>query len=149
MYSISSCPMPGIGGPVRGDMLELEPDAYDLVMGVNLRDAVFLSRTVAEPVPSRPRLDNPVIVFISWASSELVPNDRAHECIPEVGLSMWAKALAVRRSPEGIPVFEVRGRPGAGVRMWRVLCCGPGVREFCYPTRMVINADCGPLIPRQ
>lgn len=126
MYSISSCPMPGIGGPVRGDMLELEPDAYDLIMGVNLRDAVFLSQKVTEPVPSRPRLNNPVIVFMSWASSELVSNDRAHECIPEVGLSMWAKALAVRRAPEGIPVFEVRaaGRWGEDVacavlRAWR------------------------------
>ena len=34
---------------VRGDLLELEPDNFDRVLGVNLRGAVFLSQVVHAP----------------------------------------------------------------------------------------------------
>ena len=164
----------GIGAPVRGDMLEITPESYDLVMDVNLRGAVFLSQEVAKAMLGARDAVNPMIVFITSASTELVSIDRAQYCVSKLGLSMWAKALAVRLAPEGIPVFEVRpgvirtemtakvaakydariaqglipaGRWGEGEDVARCVV-GLSSGHFGYATGTVINADGGLLIPR-
>ena len=163
----------GIGAPVRGDMLEITPDSFDVVMNVNLRGAAFLSQEVAKAMIAR-RPERPAIVFITSASTELVSIDRAQYCVSKLGLSMWAKALAVRLAPVGIPVFEVRpgvirtdmtakvaakydariaeglipaGRWGEG---GDVAACVAALAsgQFAYATGTVINADGGLLIPR-
>lgn len=163
----------GIGAPVRGDMLEITPESYDLVMGINLRGAAFLSQEVAKTMLAD-RPERPAIVFITSASTELVSIDRAQYCVSKLGLSMWAKALAVRLAPEGIPVFEVRpgvirtdmtakvaakydariaeglipaGRWGEGEDVAAVVAALTG-GQFAYATGTVINADGGLLIPR-
>lgn len=164
----------GIGAPVRGDMLEITPEAYDLVMGVNLRGAAFLSQAVARAMLARRGSGNPAIVFITSASTELVSIDRAQYCVSKIGLSMWAKALAVRLAPDCIPVFEIRpgvirtemtakvaakydariadglvpaGRWGEGEDVARCVA-GLASGNFAYATGTVINADGGLLIPR-
>jgi 3-oxoacyl-[acyl-carrier protein] reductase len=164
----------GIGAPVRGDMLEITPDSYDLVMGVNLRGAAFLSQEVAKAMLARQEAGKPAMVFITSASTELVSIDRAQYCVSKIGLSMWAKALAVRLAPEGIPVFEVRpgvirtemtakvaakydariadglipaGRWGEGEDVARCVV-GLVSGNFAYATGTVINVDGGLLIPR-
>jgi NAD(P)-dependent dehydrogenase (short-subunit alcohol dehydrogenase family) len=163
----------GIGAPVRGDILEITPESFDVVMDVNLRGAAFLSQEVAKALMQRSS-GRPAIVFITSASTELVSIDRAQYCVSKLGLSMWAKALAVRLAPEGIPVFEVRpgvirtdmttkvaakydariaeglipaGRWGEGED---VAACVAGLAggQFAYATGTVINADGGLLIPR-
>ncbi|KRE24729.1 3-ketoacyl-ACP reductase [Bosea sp. Root483D1] len=163
----------GIGAPVRGDMLEITEDSFDLVMDINLRGAAFLSQEVAKAMLAD-RPERPGMVFITSASTELVSIDRAQYCVSKLGLSMWAKALAVRLAPEGIPVFEVRpgvirtdmtakvaakydariaeglipaGRWGEGED---VAACVAALSsgQFAYATGTVINADGGLLIPR-
>jgi NAD(P)-dependent dehydrogenase (short-subunit alcohol dehydrogenase family) len=163
----------GIGAPVRGDMLEMTPESFDLVMDVNLRGAAFLSQDVAKVLMQR-RPDRAAIIFITSASTELVSIDRAQYCVSKLGLSMWAKALAVRLAPEGIPVFEVRpgvirtdmtaqvaakydariaqglipaGRWGEGEDVAACVAALAG-GHFAYATGTVINADGGLLIPR-
>lgn len=164
----------GIGAPVRGDMLEMTPEAFDLVMDVNLRGAAFLSQEVAKAMIARRGSGRPAIIFITSASTELVSIDRAQYCVSKLGLSMWGKALAVRLAPEGIPVFEVRpgvirtemtakvaakydariadGLVPAG--RWGeaedVAACVAALSsgQFAYATGTVINADGGLLIPR-
>src|SRR5262245_40493160 len=86
----------GIGAPVRGDMLEITPESYELVMGINLRGALFLSQEVAKAMLGQRSIGHRAIIFITSASSELVSIDRAQYCVSKIGLSMWAKALAVR-----------------------------------------------------
>lgn len=163
----------GIGAPVRGDMLEITPETFDVVMDVNLRGAAFLSQEVAKAMlADRPQ--RPAIVFITSASTELVSIDRAQYCVSKLGLSMWAKALAVRLAPEGIPVFEVRpgvirtemtakvaarydariseglipaGRWGEGEDVAAAVA-GLTSGQFAYATGTVINVDGGLLIPR-
>lgn len=163
----------GIGAPVRGDMLEITEESFDLVMDVNLRGAAFLSQEVAKAMLAD-RPERPAIVFITSASTELVSIDRAQYCVSKLGLSMWAKALAVRLAPEGVPVFEVRpgvirtemtakvaakydariaeglipaGRWGEGED---VAACVAALTsgQFAYATGTVINVDGGLLIPR-
>lgn len=163
----------GIGAPVRSDMLEIAPDSFDVVMAVNLRGAAFLSQQVARRLIAR-KPACPAIVFITSASTELVSIDRAQYCVSKLGLSMWAKALAVRLAPEGIPVFEVRpgvirtdmtaqvaakydariaeglipaGRWGEGEDVAACVAALAG-GQFAYATGTVINADGGLLIPR-
>ena len=163
----------GIGAPVRGDMLAITPESFDAVMDVNLRGAAFLSQEVAKAMlADRPA--RPAIVFITSASTELVSIDRAQYCVSKLGLSMWAKALAVRLAPEGIAVFEVRpgvirtemtakvaakydariaeglipaGRWGEGEDVASCVAALAG-GQFAYATGTVINADGGLLIPR-
>lgn len=164
----------GIGAPVRDDMLEITPESYDLVMGVNLRGAAFLSQEVAKAMIGQSEVRHPAIVFITSASTELVSIDRAQYCVSKIGLSMWAKALAVRLAPEGIAVFEVRpgvirtemtakvaakydariaeglipaGRWGEGEDVARCVA-GLAGGGFAYATGTVINADGGLMIPR-
>lgn len=164
----------GIGAPVRGDMLEIDPQSYDVVMNVNLRGAAFLSQQVARAMLRTPQTGQRAIVFITSASTELVSIDRAQYCVSKLGLSMWAKALAVRLAPEGIPVFEVRpgvirtemtakvaakydariadglipaGRWGEGED---VAQCVVGLvsGHFAYATGTVVNCDGGLMISR-
>jgi 3-oxoacyl-[acyl-carrier protein] reductase len=75
----------GIGAPLRGDMLEITPEAFDLVMDVNLRGAVFLSQEVAKAMLGAEDALNPTIVFITSASTELVSIDRAQYCVSKAG----------------------------------------------------------------
>jgi NAD(P)-dependent dehydrogenase (short-subunit alcohol dehydrogenase family) len=163
----------GIGAPVRGDMLEITEESFDLVMDINLRGAAFLSQEVARTMLAD-RPERPAIVFITSASTELISIDRAQYCVSKLGLSMWAKALAVRLAPEGIPVFEVRpgvirtdmtakvaakydariadglipaGRWGEGEDVAAAVAALTS-GQFAYATGTVINVDGGLLIPR-
>jgi len=163
----------GIGAPVRGDMLEITEESFDLVIDINLRGAAFLSQEVAKAMLAD-RPERPAIVFITSASTELVSIDRAQYCVSKLGLSMWAKALAVRLAPEGIPVFEIRpgvirtdmtakvaakydariadglipaGRWGEGEDVAAAVAALTS-GQFAYATGTVINVDGGLLIPR-
>lgn len=163
----------GIGAPIRGDMLEITEESFDLVMDINLRGAAFLSQEVARAMLAD-RPERPAIVFITSASTELVSIDRAQYCVSKLGLSMWAKALAVRLAPEGIPVFEIRpgvirtdmtakvaakydariadglipaGRWGEGEDVAAAVAALTS-GQFAYATGTVINVDGGLLIPR-
>lgn len=164
----------GVGMPMRGDMLEVTPQAYDLVMGVNLRGAVFLSQEVAKAMLRAPNVAGRAMVFITSANTELVSIDRAPYCVSKLGLSMWARALALRLAPDGIPVFEVRpgvirtdmtapvaakydariseglvpaGRWGEGSDVAQCVS-GLASGKFAYATGSVINCDGGLMIPR-
>ncbi|MEA2780007.1 MAG: hypothetical protein QOK29_1551 [Rhodospirillaceae bacterium] len=99
----------GIGAPVRGDLLDLEPDNFDKVMSVNLRGTVFLTqkavrRMLAAPDPAARR----AVVIVSSVSAELASPERADYCISKAGLAMWTKTLALRLAETSIGVYEIR-----------------------------------------
>lgn len=99
----------GIGAPARGDLLDLTPENFDTVMGVNLRGTLFFTQAcvremLALGASPRPR----TVVTITSVSAELASPERTDYCISKAGLSMAVKALALRLAPEGIAVFEVR-----------------------------------------
>jgi 3-oxoacyl-[acyl-carrier protein] reductase len=97
----------GIASPVRGDMLDLAPENFDRVMGVNLRGAAFLSLAVARAMLSA-SAGQRSIHFITSVSAQLASPERPDYCVSKAGLSMWAKNLALRLAPSGIAVFEVQ-----------------------------------------
>ena len=98
----------GIGAVARGDMLDLVPEHFDRVLGVNLRGAAFLSQVAARAMLAAPVDEPRSIVFITSVSAAMASPERPDYCVSKAGLSMWARALALRLAPENIAVFEVR-----------------------------------------
>ena len=165
----------GMGAVARGDLLDMLPENFDRVIGVNLRGTIFLTQAVARwmlahSAPDRPRS----IVHVTSVSAALASPERLDYCISKAGLAMWSKGLALRLAPEGIAVFDVR--PGiirtdmtAGVaetyerriaeglvpaRRWGEREDVAGVvtalarGEFRFATGSVIDVDGGLGIPR-
>ena len=98
----------GIGAPLRGDLLDLQPEHFDTVMAVNLRGAIFLCQAAARRMVAAPSDAKRCFVLVSSVSAEMASPERAGYCISKAGLSMFAKALALRLAPENIAVFELR-----------------------------------------
>jgi 3-oxoacyl-[acyl-carrier protein] reductase len=165
----------GMGAVARGDVLDLRPENFDRVMGVNLRGTIFLTQAVARWMLAHPAPDQSrAIIHVTSVSAALASPERLDYCISKAGLAMWSKGLALRLAPEGIAVFDVR--PGiirtdmtAGVadtydrkiadglvpaRRWGeredvarvVAALARG--EFAFATGSVIDVDGGLGIPR-
>ncbi|CAN7348215.1 3-ketoacyl-ACP reductase [Mesorhizobium sp. LjRoot246] len=98
----------GIGAVVRGDLLDLKPENFDRVLGINLRGTVFLSQAVAKAMLAAPGDHPKSIITITSVSAEMASPERPDYCISKAGLSMWVKNLTLRLAPENIGVFEVR-----------------------------------------
>jgi NAD(P)-dependent dehydrogenase (short-subunit alcohol dehydrogenase family) len=100
----------GIASPVRGDLLELQPEHFDRVMAVNLRGPLFLTQAVARWMLANPPADgrSRSIVNVSSVSAELASPERADYCLSKAGIAMLTRLLALRLAEAGIGVFEVR-----------------------------------------
>jgi 3-oxoacyl-[acyl-carrier protein] reductase len=99
----------GVSVARRGDVLDVTPESFDRVLGVNLRGTFFLTQTVArrmlaDPAGAPPR----AIVTISSANAVMASPDRAEYCLGKAALSMMVKILALRLAEAGIASFEVR-----------------------------------------
>lgn len=98
----------GIGSPQRGDLLALTPQAFDTVLGVNLRGTFFLTQAVARHMLATGPRTGASIVSISSVSAEMASIERAEYCISKAGLAMLTKLYALRLAQAGIGVFEIR-----------------------------------------
>lgn len=98
----------GVSAPVRGDLLDLEPENFDFVLGVNLRGTFFLAQAVARRMVERPAGIYRSIVFVTSVSATMVSIERAEYCVSKAGAAMTAKLFATRLAPHGIGVFELR-----------------------------------------
>jgi NAD(P)-dependent dehydrogenase (short-subunit alcohol dehydrogenase family) len=98
----------GIGSPSRGDLLAVQPAAYDTVLDTNLRGTFFFTQAVARHM-STSTADAPrSIVTVSSVSAEMASIERGEYCLSKAGLGMLTKLFALRLAPLGIGVFEVR-----------------------------------------
>ncbi|MEP2703895.1 MAG: 3-ketoacyl-ACP reductase [Roseibium sp.] len=98
----------GVPANNRGDMLDLEPDSFDLVLGVNLRGAFFFAQEVARRMLNQPDEIYRSLTFITSVSAEMVSEERAEYCMSKAGAAMMAKLFTTRLAPHGIGVFELR-----------------------------------------
>jgi NAD(P)-dependent dehydrogenase (short-subunit alcohol dehydrogenase family) len=164
----------GIGSPVRGDLLAMTGDAFDQVIGTNLRGTFFLSQAVARQMLALDDGHPRNIITISSVSAEMASIERGEYCMSKAALAMATKLLAIRLAEPGIGVFEVR--PGvirtdmtAGVadkyekrfaeglvpmKRWGETGDIAGIvaslakGQFLFASGSVINADGGLSIPR-
>ncbi len=99
----------GISVRQRGDMLEVTPESFDALIGVNLRAPFFLTQALAkrwlagEAGPHRRS-----VITISSANVEVLGLNRAEYCLAKSALPMMTKLFAVRLAEAGIGVFEIR-----------------------------------------
>jgi len=101
----------GIPSLQRRDLLELEPDGYDLVLSTNLRGPFFLTQRVARQMIAQVEagIDRlPQIVNIGSISGQAASTNRAEYCLSKAGLGMMTRLFAVRLASYGINVYEVR-----------------------------------------
>jgi NAD(P)-dependent dehydrogenase (short-subunit alcohol dehydrogenase family) len=101
----------GIAPIERRDLLDMDEESFDRVMGVNLRGPVFLARRVAkemiwlnEKVPGY----RPAIMFVTSFLAYTSFTHGLDVCVSKAGLSMAALVFADRLSEEGINVYEIR-----------------------------------------
>lgn len=98
----------GVSVRKRGDILEVTPESYDEVMGINLRGTFFLTQEIARRMVAATSPHPRSIISLSSANAVLVAPDRAEYCLSKSGVSMMTKLYAVRLADPGIACFEIR-----------------------------------------
>lgn len=99
----------GVAPLERTDVLQMTPESYDRVMGINARGAFFLTQRVARQILSQPVGSHPaVIVFVSSISAVVSSPLRAEYCLSKAALSQAAQVYADRLAADGILVYDLR-----------------------------------------
>ncbi len=101
----------GITSPGRADILDATEEAFDRVMDVNLKGALFLTQSAARWMIDQ-RSEDPsfsgYIINISSISGQTSSLNRGDYCISWACLSQVTKVLAARLTQYGIHVYEIR-----------------------------------------
>lgn len=98
----------GIAARPLTDLLEIEEDAFDRNLDVNLRGTFFFTQAVARRMVARECTNYRSITFITSIAASHVSTDRSPYCVSKAGLSMVAKLYADRLGKHGIAVHEIR-----------------------------------------
>jgi len=101
----------GVAPLERRDILDLTPESFDRVLGINLRGTFFFTQQVARRMVaacSRQPDRKQTIIFITSISAVVSSTSRAEYCVSKSGLSMAATLYADRLAADGITVFEIR-----------------------------------------
>ena len=98
----------GVPAKARGDMLDLAPESFDFVLGVNLRGAFFLAQAVARRMVAQMDAAYRSISFVTSVSAAMASVERAEYCVSKAGAAMMAQLFAARLAPQGIGVYELR-----------------------------------------
>ncbi|MEZ2720049.1 3-ketoacyl-ACP reductase [Paenalcaligenes hominis] len=164
----------GMGALRRADMLELTPEAFDVVMNVNLKGTFFLTQKVMAHMLTQQEVSHPrAIITVSSISVDVASVERVEYCMSKSALGMLTKLVALRLAAANIPAFDLRpgithsgmtkpvearydkliaeglvpiGRWGEGEDMANIaLSLASG--NFAFATGTVIQADGGLTIP--
>lgn len=98
----------GVSVASRGDLLDVKPDSFDRLIGINLRGPFFLTQAIAGRMVATAANSFRSIITISSFNAEAASPDRAEYCISKTGLGMMSKLFALRLAHEGIHAYEVR-----------------------------------------
>ncbi len=98
----------GVSVKVRGDLLDVSPDAFDFTMAINLRGTFFLTQAFAKRMRDTPTHCHRSIITITSSNVTAVSVNRGEYCISKAGASMMSKLFAARLSNEDIGVYEIQ-----------------------------------------
>lgn len=101
----------GIAPIERKDLLDVNEETFDRVMGVNLRGPVFMARRVAREMiwlKDQVKDYRPSIIFVTSFLAYTSFINGFEVCISKAALSMAALVFADRLAEEGINVYELR-----------------------------------------
>ncbi len=98
----------GVAPEVRADVLEMTPESFDRVLGINLKGPFFLTQSVARMMASHPAKGFRCIVNTGSISADYASVSRGEYCLSKAAVAMATKLWAVRLAEYSIPVYEVR-----------------------------------------
>lgn len=102
----------GVAPLNRRDLLEVEEESYDRVVGNNARSMFFMSQLAAREMIRFKQQEleeyQPRIINISSVSAYTSSVNRGEYCVSKAAISMTTLLYADRLAEYGIPVFEVR-----------------------------------------
>lgn len=100
----------GVAPKVRADLLDMDEESFDYVVGINTKGNLFLTQLVAKHMIGQEPLGNRKgrIVNISSCSAEVSSVNRGEYCVSKAGVAMLTTLFADRLASEGILVNEVR-----------------------------------------
>lgn len=98
----------GMGAPQRGDLLDMQVQAFDQVLATNLRGTFFFTQAVARRMLDRPVPGARSIITVSSVSARMASLERGEYCLSKAGLGMLTRLFALRLADQGIGVFELR-----------------------------------------
>lgn len=100
----------GVAPKVRADLLDMEEESFDRVIGINTKGNMFLTQAVAKQMLKQPVAGKKrgTIINISSCSSVVSSTGRGEYCVSKAGVSMLTTLYADRLAGEGILVHEVR-----------------------------------------
>ena len=99
----------GVSVALRGDVLDVTPESFDRVLGVNLRGTFFLTQRAARRMLADAGGQHPrSIITITSANAVIAAPDRAEYCYAKTALSMMVRILALRLGAAGIACYEIR-----------------------------------------
>lgn len=100
----------GVAPKERKDLLDMTPESFDRVVGINTKGTMFLTQRVAKQMIAQERVFacKGHIVNVGSCSAEVSSISRGEYCISKAAVSMLTTLFADRLAPEGIVVNEVR-----------------------------------------
>ena len=99
----------GVQVKTRGDMLDVTPEGFDRLIGINLRGTFFLTQAIARRMLAAAPDGHPrSIITISSANAVMASPNRAEYCLSKSALSMMVKLYALRLADAGIRCYEIR-----------------------------------------
>ena len=100
----------GVAPLERKDLLEMEEESFDRVMGINTKGTLFLTQLVAKQMLKQEQTGKKrgTIINIGSCSAEVSSVSRGEYCISKAGVAMITRLFADRLAPEGILVHEIR-----------------------------------------
>lgn len=98
----------GVPARVRGDLLDMTPEAFDATLSINLRGTFFLAQAVARHMLRRESPHYRSLIFVTSVSATMASPERGEYCISKAGASMAVQLFATRLAFHGIGVFELR-----------------------------------------
>lgn len=100
----------GVAPLERKDLLEMEEESFDRVMGINTKGTLFLTQLVAKQMLQQEQTGKKrgTIINIGSCSAEVSSVSRGEYCISKAGVAMITRLFADRLAPEGILVHEIR-----------------------------------------
>ncbi|QEU09209.1 3-ketoacyl-ACP reductase [Paracoccus yeei] len=99
----------GVGPIRRADILDVETDSFDHCMAVNARGPFFLAQEFARRLAgSNNDGRHRSLIFISSANAEAASLNKAEYCVSKAAVAMVAKVFALKLSPLGVQVADIR-----------------------------------------
>lgn len=100
----------GVAPKERKDLLEMSPESFDHVVGINAKGTMFLTQAVAKQMIRQNKVfaNKGHIVNIGSCSAEVSSTSRGEYCVSKAAVSMLTTLYADRLASEEIVVNEVR-----------------------------------------